>query len=130
MTDNEIVTFEDEMIQEATEAVAKGLDAGYTIESLLKTINRQKAEIEEKDIEIDILIKKKDAAYDKISELRAEVERLEEMLDIAVSSERNVADNIPYERAEAIKEFAEKLKEYFPSIAFAIDCTTKEMVGD
>lgn len=78
MKGNEIATFEDEMIQEATEAVAKGLDAGYTIESLLKTINRQKVEIKEKDIEIDILIKKKETAYDEVAELRAEVERLKE----------------------------------------------------
>jgi hypothetical protein len=32
-------------------------------------------------------------------------------------------------KAEAIKEFAEKLKEYFPSIAKAIDHTAEEMIG-
>lgn len=39
-------------------------------------INRKNAEIKEKDIEIDILIKKKDTAYDEVAELKAEVENL------------------------------------------------------
>lgn len=43
--------------------------------------NRQKAENEKKDIEIDILIRKKETLRDEISELRAEIERLEQILD-------------------------------------------------
>jgi hypothetical protein len=42
----------------------------------LDLINRQKSEIEKKDIEIDILIRKKEALKDEVSELRAENERL------------------------------------------------------
>lgn len=50
-------------------------------------------------------------ALDLINRQKAEIERLEEMYDSSVSSERNVVDNIGYEKSEAIKEFAEKLKE-------------------
>ena len=51
-------------------------------------------------------------ALDLINRQKAEIERLEEMFDSSVSSERNVVDNVGYEKSEAIKEFAEKL-EYF-----------------
>jgi hypothetical protein len=50
-------------------------------------------------------------ALDLLNSKNAEIEKLEELLDCSVSSERNVVDNIPYEKAEAIKEFAERLKE-------------------
>ena len=45
-------------------------------------------------------------ALDLINRQKAEIERLEEMLDSSVSSERNTVDNIDYEKTEAIKEFA------------------------
>ena len=35
---------------------------------------------------------------------------MEELLDCSVTSERNTVDNIPYEQAEAIKEFAEEFE--------------------
>ena len=44
--------------------------------------------------------------YDLINRQKAEIERLEEMLDSSVSSERNAVDNIDYEKTEVIKEFA------------------------
>ena len=44
-----------------------------------------------------------------INHQKAEIERLEEMFDSSVSSERNVVDNIGYKKSEAIKEFAERL---------------------
>ena len=47
--------------------------------SALDLINRQQAEIEKKDIEIDILIRKKEALNDEVSMLRAEIERLQSM---------------------------------------------------
>lgn len=37
---------DNEIIQEATEAVEKGLDAGYAVEPLLRIVKSQKAEIE------------------------------------------------------------------------------------
>ena len=43
---------------------------------------------------------------DLINRQKAEIERLEEMFDSSVSSERNAVDNIGYEKSEAIKEFA------------------------
>ena len=42
----------------------------------LDLINLQKAEIEKKDTEIDILIRKKETLRDEISELRAEVKKI------------------------------------------------------
>lgn len=50
------------------------------MEYALDLINRQKAEIEKKDIEIDILIRKKDALDDEVADLQAEVECLAEMI--------------------------------------------------
>ena len=51
------------------------------MENAYDLINRKNAEIEQKDIEIDILIKKKEAAYEEVAELRAENERLKSDLE-------------------------------------------------
>lgn len=100
----------------------------------LSLIKNQKAEIEKKDIEIDILIRKKEALNDEISDLKAEIEETQEnseTLAIAlikakaeVESLRNTVktdfltarerlklsqSEIGEIRAEAIKEFASKL---------------------
>ena len=48
-------------------------------EALNKLCGEYKAEIEKKDTEIDILIRKKEALRDEISELTAEVERLQKL---------------------------------------------------
>lgn len=48
--------------------------------AILDLINRQKAEIAKKDTEIDILIRKKETLNDEIAELKAEIERLKELL--------------------------------------------------
>ena len=45
----------------------------------LDLINRQKAQLEKKDTEIDILIRKKETLSNEISELRAEIERVEKL---------------------------------------------------
>jgi predicted RNase H-like nuclease len=67
----------------------------------LDLFNRQKAELSKKDTEIDILIRKKEALRDEISELKAEIERLE-------------FDNVHWNdwevKCRAIKEFWSKLK--------------------
>ena len=68
-----------------------------------------------------------------INRQKAEIERLEELLDSSVSSERNTIDNIPYERAEAIKEFAERLCKDRVSndpVVIAVKVELKEMVGE
>ena len=75
------------------------------IETLSKEMiainNSQKAEIAKKDTEIDILIRKKESLRDEISELKAEIERLE------FSNEHWNDWEV---KCRAIKEFAERLK--------------------
>lgn len=70
----------------------------------LDLINRQKAELSKKDTEIDILIRKKESLNDEIAEVKAELETLEYKY-------RYIDSQIPMFEAEAIKEFAERLKE-------------------
>ena len=88
-------------------------------------INRQKAEISElqhkKNTDLEIkLIAMRGAA----NSYKAEVERLE--------AESQMADGyadalVERAKSEAIKEFAELIKKYFPSIAGAVDSLAKEM---
>lgn len=84
--------------------------------TLQKCIAEKMVEIEEKATEIDILIKKKAAAYDEVAELKAEVERLKESRDklyeeMAKRQKEEVAIAKRMSKSEAIKEFWEKLKE-------------------
>ena len=83
------------------------------IDELKKVINHQKAEIEKKDIEIDILIRKKEALNDEISDLKAEIERLRNTVKTDFLTAREQLklsqSEIGQIRAEAIKEFASKL---------------------
>ena len=103
-------------------------------EELLCIIESQKAEIKQKDTEIDILIRKKETLKDELAEKQAEIERLkpfeekiaeynssirvEDMLVFASSLEEwlEFCDDL---KAEAYKEFAERLKNHFWSKA---DC--------
>jgi hypothetical protein len=115
---------------------------------VIDLINRQKAELEKKDIEIDILIKKKEALRDEIQDLTAAVERLTEENIILSQKRTNLIEIVnSYERgrAEAIKEFWSKLKTHsrkmqssdfsgeFWDRAILVedgDNLVKEMVGD
>ena len=63
--------------------------------------------IHQKDTEIDILIRKKETLKDEVSELKAEVERLQEE-NKSFSCMGMLYSEI---KAEARKEFAERLKE-------------------
>lgn len=101
---------------------------------LKEFINRQKEQIKQKDTEIDILIRKKETLKDELAEKQAEIERLkpfeekiaeynssirvEDMLVFASSLEEwlEFCDDL---KAEAYKEFAERLKNHFWSKA---DC--------
>ena len=77
------------------------------IERQRTKIVEQQAEIEKKNTEIDILIRKKGTLRDEISELRAEIERFKNeqaRLHIIISKMLKEA------KTEAIKEFAERLK--------------------
>ena len=113
---NEIATFEDEQVMKGLECcVVRNIDCiscpyyekAYCVEvDAFDLIKRQKAE--------------KEAMQQHIGCLRAEVERLEKILD-----ER--CDVCPAVTS-AIKDFAEKLKEYYPSIAKGIDYTAEEVL--
>lgn len=78
---------DNEFVKEAREAVAKGLDAGYTVSELLKVIDQQQAEIE----------------------------RLKEILMNGCKLSRCI--NKGFIRDEAYKEFAEKITEIFMQYA-------------
>lgn len=109
----------------------------------LDLINKQKAELKKKDIEIDILIRKKETAYDECEELKAEIERLKEdnnfhiRLEALLVEQRDGRDKLVEQidaqndelrmklktaKSEAIKEFWDKLKEkgtyLFPKIYY------------
>lgn len=129
MTDNEI-------IQEATEAVEKGLPCAFLVPHLLDVVKEQKSEIAKKDTEIDILIRKKEALRDEIAEQQAEIERLQKILvgfmdevgtwsnkyDVDISNiyklpllakeDFNIKNTI---KSEAYREFADKLHDNFIS---------------
>ena len=81
-----------------------GLKGCKIARNALDLINRQKSELEKNEK----IIKAADRLIDT---QKAEIERLEEFLDSSLSSERNVVDNIPFEKSEVVKEFAEKLQD-------------------
>ena len=72
---------DNEIIQEATEAVTKGYPCAFYVPQLLEVIKNKEAEIEKKDTEIEILIRKKEALRDEISGLTAEIERLKNLVE-------------------------------------------------
>ena len=127
MTDNEIIKTAENCCSAIPNCLDCQLDGdaitcdkcmGQLLEMCLDLLNRQKAEIEEKDIEIDILIKKKDAAYDECSELK---ERNDEL---------NILNKIASQ--EAIKDFVERVKQEinFPLAVWKVfDNLVKEMTG-
>ena len=92
----------EQIVQEATEAVTKGLPCAFLVPKLLEVIESQKAEIE-------ILIRKKETLRDELAEKDAEIERLK--------AEIRNTDNILYSldrplaqiKSEAYREFAERL---------------------
>lgn len=71
-------------------------------ESYKMHYDNARAEIENKNVEIDILIRKKKTLRDEISELTAEVERLE-------AQHREMCIGMKVLKKKAIKEFAEEL---------------------
>ena len=104
------------------------------VTDILDLLNSQKAEIENKNVEIDILIRKKKTLRDEISELSAEIERLQHKIS-------ELQHEILNCKSEAIKEFAEKYeKAILPLLTsvtlekkegiYACLDTLKEMVGD
>ena len=153
MTDNKL---KDNEIIKALKCVPKDV-SGYIIdennkmklvynEDVIDLINRQQGEIEKLEIsdasKEECTIKQ----HGKIKELKAEVERLKErnkILDLnrrmALLEKEPLYDKIKTAKAEAVKEFAERLKDSFfdngyesPDIDFDyfVDNLVKEMVGD
>ena len=141
----------DDIIQEATEAEEQGRDAGYAVGELLRIINQQKAkirelkrelidkqreigkiamkyfareeEIERQKLEIDILIRKKEALRDDIAEKDAEIERYKKnnrFIDSECDSimeklailDRQTLEAVASAKSEAYREFAERFKWY------------------
>jgi hypothetical protein len=123
------------------------------IENALDLINRQQAEVEEMHKRVMRLDSEREewsrsATTEKLKniELQAEIERLQN--DLAIS--RKETKRYATRRAEAIKEFAEKLKDYlrkqpkwscrrekydnvgftYDDVFFGIDKVVKEMVGE
>ena len=94
-------------------------------EFYVKECQKQKSELEKKDIEIDILMRKKETLRDEVAELQAEIERLNAIAEMpnegffnllcgALVYTKTLKEYNNFRKmvkAEAIKEFAERLKE-------------------
>ena len=78
----------------------------HLLSEVLALINRQKAEI-------DLLIRKKETLRDEIAEQQAEIERLREENTALDGANVLLTVTLQNARAEAIKEFAERLKEKY-----------------
>jgi hypothetical protein len=80
VTDNEII----QALEKILELMCRegDLQRASTISNALDLIKRQKAEIKNKDTEIDILIRKKETLKDEVSEMRAEIERLKRIIRV------------------------------------------------
>lgn len=70
-------------------------------------INRQKADIAKKDIEIDILIRKKETLNDEVFGLKAEVEQWKDKYQSLWCEPDTFLHRV---KSRAIQEFAERLK--------------------
>ena len=110
MTDNEIIkAWEEHYINKGDRVLIK---------NTLDLINRQKAEVEKKDIEIDILIRKKETLKDEISELMAEIERLQNEsignceMAISMRDNHNLNVDCNYCLVQPMEEFWIKLRNY------------------
>ena len=112
MTDNEIITLAKNCISDIPKCSTCPFDEtlctsdcmGRLLEMCLGIINRQKAEIEKKDTEIDILIRKKETLRDEISELQ----RKNFELEIELKAMRGAANSYK-SRAEGLQMDNEQL---------------------
>lgn len=111
MTDNEII----EVLEVCSNIVTSGCrecrlysmhNANCVVQAMrnaLDIIKRYKSEIEKKDTEIDILIRKNEALKDEVSELRADKEAL-------INGQITLQEKLPgVIKNEAYKEFLDKL---------------------
>jgi FtsZ-binding cell division protein ZapB len=124
-------------------------EISYTmVKAVFDLINRQKAEVEFLKEQRDIYMQDATDFSIEIDKQKAEIERLESEYESVYEQARadilgNMADGgtschwcIEQHKAEAIKEFAEKLKigeykeEYTDHLCYMVDNLVKEMVGD
>lgn len=86
---------------------------------ILDLINRQRAEIKQKDTEIDILIRKNETLKDEVLELREEIERLQDIdkrlgedVDLKLDYIYTLESQLKTVKSETIKEVTAKLRKY------------------
>ena len=132
---------DEQIIQEATEAVEKNLNAGCYVGDLLRIIKEKKAEIERlKHILVNFMVEIEDWEY----KYNIDTSNIPKIAILGMEK----AENIKAIRGNAIKEFAEKFKEKAGSMvtscqgyemyetkqyqisAINFDNLVKEMVGD
>ena len=104
MTDNEIIKTLQEMAD-----YPHNYEEGQDLQNALDLINRLQAQNKDLAETVHNLTIEKDALFDKVEELKAEVERLKTNLNVELENFATEYDNKI--KAEAYKEFAEKLKE-------------------
>ena len=118
--------------------VKDGLDCGTVIaKECLDLINRQKAEIEDKERVIQF--------YAGVVENKnADIERLQKHIQEGIELAKQIPETVATVKAEAVKEFAERLKGQFRDCSrceigshtyymvggLLLDNLVKEMVGD
>ena len=103
------------------------------VDYVLDFIDRQKAEIEELYKTLDDKIVELQAMRNAANSYKSEVERLEYCNSVNVSSIGTLHERLKEAKAEAIREFAEKVKQEI-NFSYAVwrvfDNLVKEMVGD
>lgn len=124
MTDNEIIKalehclYKEHRQSKCTECKYVTGCKPYLMRESLDLINRQKAEIEKlqttlfkKEDLMQMLFEQKQAYYDELVSAKAKIERLDKLTIEQHREIDRLYDYVQYTRAEAIKEFAERLKE-------------------
>lgn len=77
-------------------------------------INRQKAEVELKEMDVNSLTSERDALQEMVSEQKAEIERkTTECERLEIYMDELVKQELKQAKSEAIKEFADKITEVF-----------------
>ncbi len=109
----------------------------YKVRFLKDLINRQQEEIEELKHEREVLIEDIHHSADQINEQIEEIEKQKRKTDVVIENYQNLCDRYVEARAEAIKEFADKLADVFYShdkgdtyVREVVNNLVKEMVGE
>ena len=139
MTDEQIFKALEVLIKEQSDGYQTHLENGgkrdeihekflEIMASLIEMFNRQKAEKE-------ALIAGQETLQKYIAEQKAEIERLQKHIQEGIDLAKQIPEMVALAQAEAIKEFAERLKgmsEYgtINVSPWQVDNLVKEMVGD